>query len=143
MVPSVIVVSVNSQLVVKHVDENVLLLWGLLKFWKSLDKIVSVIESWGKDKSLVGVLSAVGKNNLVLSWKILHNLGSDIGSGPWLHLGGNGSGLKLQRSDVLVANTEIGLWKNEFSLVGDESHLVLLSVTLDELGNSGGICSSY
>jgi len=43
---------------------------------------------------------------------------------------------------MLMANTEIGLWKNEFSLVGDESHFVLLSVTLDELGNSGGICSS-
>lgn len=44
---------------------------------------------------------------------------------------------------MLVADTEIGLWKDEFTLVRDESHLVLLSVTLDELGKSGGICSSY
>ena len=143
VVPSVVVVSIHSKLVVEHVHENSLLLWGLIELWKSLDKVVSVIESWGKDKSLVGVLSAVGKNNLVLSWKILHNLGSDIGSGPWLHLGGNGSGLKLQRSDVLVANTEIGLRKNEFSLVRNESHLVLLSITLDEFGKGGGISSSY
>lgn len=61
-------------------DENVLLLWGLLKFWKSLDEIVSVIESWGKDKSLVGVLSTVGKNNLVLGWKIFYDLGTNVSS---------------------------------------------------------------
>lgn len=80
MVPSVIVVSVNSQLVVEHVDENVLLLWGLLKFWKSLDEIVSVIESWGKDKSLVGVFLTIGKDNLVLIRKIFDNLGTNVGS---------------------------------------------------------------
>lgn len=80
VVPSVIVVSVNSQLVVEHVDENVLLLWGLLKFWKSLDEIVSVIESWGKDKSLVGVFPTVGKNNLVLGWKIFYDLGTNVSS---------------------------------------------------------------
>ena len=60
VVPSVIVVSVNSDLVVEHVHEDVLLLWGLLELWESLDKIVSVIESWGKDQSLVGVFSTVG-----------------------------------------------------------------------------------
>lgn len=80
MVPSVIVVSVNSQLVVEHVDENVLLLWGLLKFWKSLDEIVSVIESWGKDKSLVGVFFTIGKDNLVLLRKIFDDLGTNVGS---------------------------------------------------------------
>ena len=80
VVPSVIVVSVNSQLVVEHVDENILLLWGLLKFWKSLDEIVSVIESWGKDKSLVGVFPTVGKNNLVLGWKIFYDLGTNVSS---------------------------------------------------------------
>ena len=42
-----------------------------------------------------------------------------------------------------MTNTEIGLGEDEFTLVGDESHLVLLSVTLDELGDGGGICSSY
>lgn len=80
VVPSVIVVSVNSQLVVEHVDENSFLFWSLLKFWKSLDKIVSVIESWGKNESLVGVFSTVGENKFVLGWKIFDNLGSDIGS---------------------------------------------------------------
>ena len=80
VVPSVVVVSVNSQLVVEHVDENILLLWGLLKFWKSLDEIVSVIESWGKDKSLVGVFPTVGKNNLVLGWKIFYDLGTNVSS---------------------------------------------------------------
>ena len=80
VVPSVIVVSVNSQLVVEHVDENILLLWGLLKFWKSLDEIVSVIESWVKDKSLVGVFPTVGKNNLVLGWKIFYDLGTNVSS---------------------------------------------------------------
>ena len=49
VVPSVIVVSVNSLFVVEHMDENSLLFWGFLELWKSLDEIVSVIESWGKD----------------------------------------------------------------------------------------------
>ena len=80
VVPSVIVVSVNSQLVVEHVDENTFLFWSFLKFWKSLDKIVSVIKSWGKNESLVSVFSSVGKDKLVLRWKIFHNLGSNIGS---------------------------------------------------------------
>lgn len=61
-------------------DENVLLLWGLLKFWKSLDEIVSVIKSWGKDKSLVGVFLTIGKDNLVLIRKIFDNLGTNVGS---------------------------------------------------------------
>ena len=43
---------------------------------------------------------------------------------------------------MLVANTEIGLWEDEFTLVRDQSHLVILGITLDELGHGGGICSS-
>ena len=80
VVPSVIVVSVNSQLVVEHVDENSLFFWSFLKFWKSLDEIVSVIESWGKNESLIGVFFSIRKNNLVLGWKIFHNLGTNVSS---------------------------------------------------------------
>lgn len=80
MVPAVVVVSINSQLVVEHVDENSLFLWSLLKLWESLDEIVSVIESWGKDQSLIGVFSTVGEDNLVLGWKIFDNLGTNVSS---------------------------------------------------------------
>lgn len=42
-----------------------------------------------------------------------------------------------------MATTEIGLWEDKFTLLSDESYLVLLSITLDELGKCGGIVPSY
>lgn len=44
---------------------------------------------------------------------------------------------------MLMAHTEVSLWENELSLVRDKSHLVVLSVALDELGDCGGVGSSY
>lgn len=80
MVPSVIVVSVYSFFVVDHMNENSFFFWGLLELWESLDEIVFVIESWGKNESLVSVLPTVREDNLVLIWKIFRNLGTNVGS---------------------------------------------------------------
>lgn len=59
VVPSVVVVLEWSIFIVEDMNEAVILLWQLLQLRKTLDQIVSVIESGGNDQSFVGILLVV------------------------------------------------------------------------------------
>lgn len=59
VIPSMIVVLEWSILIVEDVNVAVILFWQLLQLLKTLDLVISVIESGGKDQSLVCILSTV------------------------------------------------------------------------------------
>lgn len=119
-----IVVTDNSSLGIDHMDENVLRFVGLSHFWKTLNMSFTVVETWSKNEALISVFFTIGKNQLVFVWKVLNNLGSNISSSVWLNLCRNGLRFKLKWSNVVMRDTQISLWKYEFTLIADEGHLV-------------------
>ena len=119
-----IVVADNSSLGIDHMGENVLGFVGSSHFWKTLNMRFTVVETWSKNETFVSVFFSIGKNQLVFVWKVFNNLGSNISSSVWLNLSRNGLRFKLKWSNVVMRNTEISLWQNEFTLIADEGHLV-------------------
>lgn len=140
--PTVIVVLLNGFLGVKHVDVDSLGLVGFSQLWESLDKVWSVIETWGEDESLVAVLLTSAELDLVLVREEFGNLGSNVSSAPWINLGRNSSGLQLKWCNMLVADTEVSVWLNELRVAGDKGHLVINVIGLNKLGDCSSISST-
>ncbi len=138
MIPSVIVVTINALLVVNGMNKDVAAR-SVLHLSESLDVIACVIKASRKHESLIGVLTAVGEAELVLSRDELGDLGEGVHARPLLDLGGDGAALKLQLSDVTVGDTEVRLRKDEPGAISDESHLVVDAIALEELEHSSGV----
>ena len=96
----------------------------------------AVVETWGQDKGLVGVLSAVGKSELVLLWEVLTDSDEGVSARPLLNLGGNGATLKLEFGDMSVGDSEVGLREDVPGSVSHQGHLVVDAITLQELQKS-------
>lgn len=143
VVPAMIVVSDNSSLGIDHVAEDILRLVGSSHFWKTLNMGFRVVETWSKNETFISVFSSIGKDQLVFVWKVLDNLGTNISSSVWLNLSRNGLRFKLKWGNVVMRNTEISLWQNEFTLIANEGHLVWQIIGLQELGKSRSIGTTY
>lgn len=89
MVPSVVVISSNSILVVHHMNINIVLFRSSSHFWKTFNMVITVIETWSNNKCFVSVFLSVSENNLVLVWMIRSNSNSEINLGPFLNLTSN------------------------------------------------------
>jgi hypothetical protein len=59
VVPSMIVVSIGSFLVVEHVNKNVVLFWGLSHFWETFDVVIVVVKTWSENQGFIGVFSSI------------------------------------------------------------------------------------
>lgn len=141
MVPSVIVVFINGQLVVDSMNVDVFNFMSLSHFWKTFDHSISLFETWSKNKSFVRIFSTISKNNFVFIWVIWCNSCANISSGPVINLRRYSSRLKFEWRNMSMGNWIISFWKNESSLFSDKSHLkVLCSIfLLDELHQSSRV----
>ena len=142
VVPSVIIVPVHSLLIVKHMNEYVFFLGGLLQVGQSFYQTRFLVESGSENKGLVSVLSSVGKDEFVLVRQVLGDSGTDIRPRPSLNLGGNSSRLELQRSNVSMSNTEVSLGQNILSLFRNEGHFIVDTIVLQEFGEGSCIIST-
>lgn len=124
MIPAMIIVADNSSLGIDHMRENVLRFWGLSHIFKTINERFRVVKTWSKNEAFIGILSSIGKDQFILIRKVFNNFDTNISSSMWLDLSRNGLGLKLKWSNVVMRNTEVSLWQNEFSLIADEGHLV-------------------
>lgn len=147
MVPSVLIVTISSILVVEHVHEDVFALRSSLHFRQSFDSIFGVIEASCNNESLVSVLSAVRKLDLVLVGHVLNDFGADVRARRRVNLRADCTSLKVERSNVMMHDTEVSLRDDVLSSVGDQGHLpevvdiVLLS--LDELSQGRCVGTAY
>ena len=106
MVPSVIVVVINSFLVINSVNEDIA--EGIVgEFGETFNVFNLMLETSCQHKCLICILSAIAKLQLVLVRLELGNLGECVHARPWLDLGGDSSTLKFKFSDVTVGNTEV------------------------------------
>jgi hypothetical protein len=132
VVPSVIVVVVNTFFGVDSVDKDVAL--GIvLELWETLDVLSTVMEAWGEDKWFVGVLAAVGKAEFVLLGQELCHLGEGVHAWPGFNLSGNSGTLKLKIGEMAVRNTEVRLGKDVTRAIRDNCHLIINAIALKEL----------
>ena len=145
MVPSVVVVSSNGLLVVHHMNVDVVFFWSSSHFWKSFNMVITVIESWSNDKSFVSVFLSICQNNFVLLWMIGSNSNSEINLGPFLNLTSNICRFGLIRRESMMSAWNILLRNNVFTLFGNNSHLVFVSLwaRLNLFSDSSGISSTY
>jgi len=144
MVPSVVVISSNGFLVVHHMNVDIVLFWSSSHFWKSFNMMITVIESWSNDKSFVSVFLSISQNNFVSLWMICSNSYSEINFGPFLNLTSNICRFSLIRRETVMSARNILLRNNVFTLLGNNSHLVFVSLRarLNLLSDSSGISSS-
>ena len=92
VVPSVVVVSVNTLLSVNSMDENIAL-GVVLKLRETFDVIWIVVETGWENEGFVGILFTVGEAELVLLGNKLRDLGKGIHAGPGLNLSGDSTTL--------------------------------------------------
>jgi len=113
-------------------------------FWETFNMVITMIETWSNNKSFVSVFLSVSENNLVLVWMISSNSYSEINLGPFLNLTSNIGGFSLIRRETVMCARNILLRNNEFTLFGNNSHFVMVSLwmTLNLLNDCGGISSS-
>jgi len=137
--PTVVVVAGDSLLVVELVNEHVLFLGAFLQGFETLNEVGTVVETRGEYKSFISVLSAIGQDDLVLVREVLGDSGANVSSGPGVNLGGDGAGFELKIGDVTMGNTEVGIGHDELALLGDESHLVVNTLSLDEFCNGSSV----
>ena len=142
VVPAVVVVLAAPVLVIEDVHVAVFLLWQFLQILQTLNFIVSVIEAWSNHQGFVGVLSAIGENNLILVGLVLDDFGANISSGPGIDLGADGAGFQLSFIDVTVAHTKVGSGHELFDISSDQGHLVVDTLGLHELSDGSHIHSA-
>ncbi len=106
MVPSVIVVVINSFLVINSVNEDVAqrIVREIRETFNVLDLM---LETCCQHKCLICILSAIAKLQLVLVGLELGNLGECVHARPGLDLGRDSCALEFKFSDVTVGNTEV------------------------------------
>lgn len=106
MVPSVIVVVINSFLVINSVNKDVAL--GVVgEVLETFNVLNLVLESSCQNKCLICILSAIAKFQLIMVRLELGYLGECVHARPWLDLGRDSCTLKFKFSDVTVSNTEV------------------------------------
>ena len=90
-------------------DEDTIGVGTLIELRKTFDEFTRVLEASAENEGLVAPLLAVGECNLAgLRIKSGHG-GVALNSGPGVDHGGQRSGLHLERLDVLMEDTKVGL----------------------------------
>jgi hypothetical protein len=108
MVPSMIIVVINSFLVINSMNEDVAQRI-ICKIREALNMFNFVLETSGQNESLVGVFSSVAELQLVVVGLELRNLSKSVHTRPGLDLGRNSCTLKFKFSNVTMSNTEVWL----------------------------------
>jgi len=113
-------------------------------FWETFNVGITVIEAWSNNESFVSVFSSITKNNFVLLWNVRGNSNSKINFRPFLNLTGNICGFSLIRRETMMSTWNILLRNNEFTLLGNNGHFVMVSLwrTLNLLSDGCGISST-
>ena len=119
MVPSVLIISVSSILVVEHVQEEVFALGSSLHFRQAFDFIFGVIKASRYHESLVSVLFTIRKLDLVLIGQVLDDFGADVRACLILNLGADCASFKIERGNVVKHDTEVSFWDDVVSFIGD------------------------
>lgn len=127
MVPSMVVIFINSQFIVDLMNKNVFGFMRLSHFWETLNEWVTLFKTWSKNKSFIRVFSSVTKNNFIITWMIWSNSSTDITSGPVINLRRYSSWFKLEWRNVSMGNWIVCLWEDELSLFSNKSHLKVRS----------------
>jgi len=142
VVPSVIVVVINSFLVINSVNEDVA--EGIVgEFGETFNVFNLMLETSCQHKCLICILSAIAKLQLVLVGLELGYLGECVHARPGLDLGRDSCALKFKFSDVTVGNTKIWLRQHKARSLSYEGHLVVNSVALQELDKCSRVHATY
>lgn len=123
----------DSFLLVKSVNKNIILEWVLREFLKSLNLINVLIKTSSQYKSLVVVFFTVLKLKLVVLRVKLSDSVESINLGPSFNLCRNSSSFQVKISHVTVGNTKVSVRLNKARCCGNNSHLVITLLFLDEL----------
>ena len=90
-------------------DEDTIGIFTLVELRESFNVFAGVLETSAKNEGLVGPLFAIGEGDLVsLRVKVSHGCVA-LNSRPGVDHGGQRSGLHLERLDVLMEDTKVGL----------------------------------
>lgn len=132
----------DSFLLVESVNKNIILEWVLRKFSKSLDIIDALVKTSSQNESLVVIFLTVLKLKLVVLRVKLGDSVESINLGPSFNLCRNSSSFQVKISHVTMGNTKVSVWLNEAGCGGNNSHLVISLLLLDELKQRSGIDTS-
>ena len=142
VVPSVIIIVVNSLLMVYGVNEDIALR-VVCKVLETLNVFDLVVETSSQNECLIGVLSAVAEFQLVAVGLELGDLCEGVHARPRLNLGGDGCTLELKLCDVTMGNTKVRLRQYKARTLSNEGHLVVNAVALQELYQSSRVHATY
>lgn len=132
----------DSFLLVKSVNKNIVLVWVLRKFSKSLNFINVLVKTSSQYKSLVVIFLTVLKLKFVVLRVKLSDSVETINLGPSFNLCRNSSSFQVKISHVTMRYTKVSVRLNKARCCGNNSHLLITLLFLDEFKQRSGVDAS-
>ena len=143
VVPSMIVISINSFFMINGMNKYFVFTSTLFKLRETLNMFRSVVKTCSNNQSFVCIFSSIGKLYFILLRKELGDSSKGVSSGPWFDLGRYCTTLQFQFSKMTVGDSEVCLGKDITRSISDEGHFIVNSISLEELHEGCGIDSTY
>lgn len=137
----VLLVSQDSWDSINGVVKEVLRMIPLVDLLDSLNSVTFVLETWGKNQSLVAQSLSVGQLNfLFVGANVLNSSG--LNSAPLVNVSGDSSGHKVVGWNITNSGSVVTRWVCPLDVWGHEGHLVWNVVSLQELGQTSCVQST-